>query len=78
MNPYELQRLAKQHTSELRTTAARRHAGAARHGHGRSIRHRTGWALVHVGLTLVSTSAARPGNGPARQGRSLPTAHLAR
>ncbi len=78
MNPYEIQRLAKQHTSELRKTAARHHAGAARHGHGRSIRHRTGWALVHVGLTLVSASPAQPGNGAARQRASLPTAHLAR
>jgi hypothetical protein len=78
MNPYELQRLAKQHTSELRKTAARRHAGAVRHSHGRSIRHRTGWALVHVGLTLVSTSAAGPGNGQALQRPSLPTARLAR
>ena len=65
MNPYELQRLAKQHTSELRKTAARRHAGAVRHSHGRSIRHRTGWALVQIGLSLISSSANGPGKGTA-------------
>jgi hypothetical protein len=65
MNPYELERLAKQHTGDLRKAAARQHAAAARRDRSRSIRHRTGWALVQIGLSLVSTSANGPGKGPA-------------
>jgi hypothetical protein len=71
MNPYELERLAKQHTGDLRKAAARRHAvtrhrsAAARRDPGRSIRHRTGWALVQIGLSLISSSANGPGKGPA-------------
>jgi hypothetical protein len=70
MNPYELERLAKQHTGDLRKAAARhqaaRHRAAAiRHDHGRSIRHRTGWALVQIGLSLISSSANGPGKGTA-------------
>jgi hypothetical protein len=65
MNPYEIERLAKQHTSDIRKAAARHHhAAAARRGRGRPIRHRTGWALVQIGLSLISTSASGPGNGP--------------
>ena len=64
MNPYEIERLAKQHTSDIRKAAARHHhSAAARRGRGRSIRHRTGWALVQIGLSLIST-ANGPGNGP--------------
>ena len=76
MNPYELERLAKQHTDDLRKTAARHHA-AARRDRTRSIRHRTGWALVQVGLSLISPSASGRGNGPALQ-PGLPSARLAR
>jgi len=65
MNPYELERLAKQHTGDLRKAAARHHAAAARRDRGRSIRHRTGWALVQIGLSLISSSANGPGKGPA-------------
>jgi hypothetical protein len=65
MNPYELERLAKQHTGDLRKAAARHHAAAARRDRSRSIRHRTGWALVQIGLSLVSSSANGPGKGPA-------------
>jgi hypothetical protein len=65
MNPYELERLAKQHTSDIRKAAARHHAAAARRDRGRSIRHRTGWALIQIGLSLISTRASGPGNGPA-------------
>lgn len=65
MNPYELERLAKQHTGDLRKAAARHQAAAARRDRSRSIRHRTGWALVQIGLSLVSSSANGPGKGPA-------------
>ena len=66
MNPYEIERLAKQHTSDIRKAAARHHhAAAARRGRGRSIRHRTGWALVQIGLSLISSSANGNGKGTA-------------
>jgi hypothetical protein len=71
MNPYELERLAKQHTGDLRNAAAARHqaarhrAAATRHDRDRSIRHRTGWALVQIGLSLISSSANGPGKGTA-------------
>jgi len=65
MNPYELERLAKQHTGDLRKAAARHQAAAARRDRGRSIRRRTGWALVQIGLSLVSSSANGAGKGAA-------------
>ena len=66
MNPYELERLAKQHTGDLRKAAARHQAAAARRDRGRSIRHRTGWALVQIGLSLISSSGNGNGKGTAR------------
>jgi hypothetical protein len=65
MNPYEIERLAKQHTGDIRKAAARHHAAAARRDRGRSIRHRTGWALVQIGLSLISSSANGNGKGTA-------------
>jgi len=70
MNPYELERLAKQHTGDLRKAAVRhqaaaQHRAAAVRDRGRSIRHRTGWALVQIGLSLISSSANGPGKGSA-------------
>jgi len=65
MNPYELDRLAKQHTGDIRKAVARQQAAAARRDRGRSIRHRTGWALVQIGLSLISSSANGNGNGTA-------------
>jgi hypothetical protein len=73
MNPYELDRLVKQQTSDIRKAAARHRAAAARRDRGRSIRHRTGWALVQIGLSLISTQPSGPGNGPAIR-PSLPSA----
>ena len=64
MNPYELERLAKQHTSDIRKAAAWYHIAAARRDRTRSIRHRTGWALIQIGLSLVSRPASGPGKGP--------------
>ena len=65
MNPYELERLAKQHTSDIRKAAAWYHIAAARRDRTRSIRHRTGWALVQIGLSLISSSANGNGKGTA-------------
>jgi hypothetical protein len=66
MNPYEIERLAKQHTSDIRKAAAKHHqSAAARRDRARSIRHRTGWALVQIGLSLISTPANGPGKGSA-------------
>ena len=61
MNPYELEKMAKQHTGEIRETAVRQQARAARLGQGRSIRHRTGWALIKLGLSVIPT--AKGGTG---------------
>ncbi len=58
MNPYTAERLAKERISELRAQAAqRRPAGRA----ARIIRHRTGWALIQIGLALVTSSARGQG-----------------
>jgi hypothetical protein len=61
VNPYELEKIAKQHTGEIRETAAQRQAGATRRDQGRSIRHRTGWALIKLGLSVIPTSKSGPG-----------------
>ncbi len=54
MNPYAAERLAKERTSELRARVAQRRP--ARRA-GRIIRHRTGWALIQIGLALVTSPA---------------------
>jgi hypothetical protein len=77
MYPYELDRLAKQRTGDIRKAAARYQAGAARRDRGRSIRHRAGWVLVQIGLSLISRSASSHGHGPALH-PSLPSARPAR
>ena len=55
MNPYVAERLARQRTAEFRAEAAQRKPAA---GRGRTIRYHTGWALIQIGLALV-TSARR-------------------
>ena len=70
MNPYGLDRLARQRSDDVRKAAERRRALAVPRDRARSIRHRAGWALVHLGLSLISTSPgrapyARPGRGHA-------------
>ncbi len=56
MNPYAAERLAKERTTEFRAEAAQRMpAGTA----ARVIRHQTGWALIQIGLALVTSSARR-------------------
>jgi hypothetical protein len=65
MNEHMLQALAQQHTNELRSVAAR---GPRRHGDRparSSLRERTGWTMVDLGLRLV----AQPGPGFTRRTR---------
>jgi hypothetical protein len=56
MNPYTAERIAKERTTEFRAEAAKRRPAA--HA-GRTIRHLTGWALIQIGLALVTSSARR-------------------
>ena len=53
MNPYTAERLAQERTTEFRAEAARRRPTAK----GRTIRHLTGWALIQIGLALITSSA---------------------
>jgi hypothetical protein len=56
MNPYTAQRLTEERTAQIRAEAAQcRPATNA----GRTIRHMTGWALIQIGLALVTSSARR-------------------
>jgi hypothetical protein len=57
MNRYAAERLTQQRITEFQAEAARR--GPAGNV-GRTIRHRTGWALIQIGLALVTSSARRP------------------
>jgi hypothetical protein len=56
MNPYAAQRLTQERTTQFRAEAARRRPAAMA---GRTIRHLTGWALIQIGLALVTSSARR-------------------
>jgi hypothetical protein len=56
MNPYAAARLTQERTAEFRAEAAR-HRPAGRIG--RAIRRQTGWALIQIGLALVTSSARR-------------------
>jgi hypothetical protein len=63
MNQNMIAALARQHTAELHDRAARSHR-PHRDGAGRpSLRERTGWTLVDLGLRLV----AQPGPGFAQR-----------
>ena len=65
MNPYQAEKMTRQHGNELRTLAARsghsRQAHRARRpgqalahpGHRHRMRRRAGWALVSLGLRLA-------------------------
>jgi hypothetical protein len=62
MNPYIAQRLSEERTAQFRAEAAQRRPAARRRpaaNAGRTIRHMTGWALIQVGLALVTSSARR-------------------
>jgi hypothetical protein len=57
MNLYAAERLTEQRTTEFQAQAARRRpAGSI----GRTFRYQTGWALIQIGLALVTSSARRP------------------
>lgn len=56
MNPYAAQRLTEERATQFQAEAAQRRP-AARAGH--TIRHLTGWALIQIGLALVTSSARR-------------------
>jgi hypothetical protein len=56
MNPYAAQRLTAERTTQFQAEAARRRPAV--HA-GRTIRHLTGWALIQIGLALVTSSARR-------------------
>ena len=60
MNPYALEQVARQRTVEARDQAARNQPAAenrsASHRHP-SVRNLTAWALIQIGLALVTSSA---------------------
>lgn len=56
MNPYTAERLTQERATQFQAEAARRRPAA---GAGRTIRHLTGWALIQIGLALVTSSARR-------------------
>jgi hypothetical protein len=62
MNPYIAQRLSEERTAQFRAEAAQRRSAArcrpAAYA-GRTIRHMTGWALIQIGLALVTSSVRR-------------------
>ena len=55
MNPYALERQARQRADDIRKAAERHRAGAVPRDSARSIRHRAGWALIKIGLSLLNT-----------------------
>jgi hypothetical protein len=54
MNLYAAARLTQERTAEFQARAARRRPPGSP---GRTIRRRTGWALIQIGLALVTSSA---------------------
>jgi hypothetical protein len=54
MHPYMIELLARRRESELRRSAGRHGLDVPRRR--RSVRHRAGWALVAIGLTLAHGS----------------------
>ena len=56
MTPYAVDQLATQRAAEYQAEAARRRPARDRE---QTIRHVTGWALIHIGLAMVNSSARR-------------------
>jgi hypothetical protein len=60
MNPYAAEQIARQRTAEVRAQAARNRPAAENRPTSRlgpSVRNLTGWALIQIGLALVTSSA---------------------
>jgi hypothetical protein len=60
MNPYAMEQIARQRTAEARAQTARHQpAEQDRPASRRSqpVRNLTGWALIQIGLALVTSSA---------------------
>jgi hypothetical protein len=56
MHPYTMSRLAVHHIDELSATASRNRLHVTPAGPGNSVRYRTGWMLVEIGLRLAGAS----------------------
>ena len=61
MHPYLAERLARQHVDDITRMAAKYKIGTG-HRHReteRSLRYRTGWTLIQLGLRMASPAEAR-------------------
>jgi hypothetical protein len=56
MHPYTMSRLANHHIDELSAAADRSRLHVTPAGPRNSVRHRTGWMLVEIGLRLAGAS----------------------
>ena len=67
MNSYALEQVARQRTAAVRNQAARNQPAAenrsASHRHP-SVRNLTSWALIQIGLALVTSSARHQHTAP--------------
>jgi len=60
MNPYAMEQIARQRTAEVRAQTARTRPTARNRPASRRsqpVRNLTGWALIQIGLALVTSSA---------------------
>ncbi len=60
MNPYAMEQIAWQRTAEVRAQTARHQSAVQNRPASRRsqpVRNLTGWALVQIGLALVTSSA---------------------
>ena len=56
MHPYTMSQLASQHIDELSVAAGRNRRHVTPASPRNSVRHRTGWMLVEIGLRLAGAS----------------------
>jgi hypothetical protein len=58
MNPYAMEQIARQRTAEVRAQTARNQPTAQNPSRrSQPVRNLTGWALIQIGLALVTSSA---------------------
>jgi hypothetical protein len=60
MNPYAMEQIARQRTAEVRAQTTRNQPTARNRPASRRsqpVRNLTGWALIQIGLALVTASA---------------------